>query len=47
MQGHRQTFDLDKRGGIDIKELEQLYFTVIQWITAFNISDKGEKGSLT
>ena len=39
-------FDLDKRGGIDIKEFEQLYFTVKQWVTAFNMSDKGEKGYL-
>ena len=34
-------FDLDKRGGIDIKEFEQLYFTVKQGCNTFQYERQG------
>lgn len=33
-------FDLDKNGGIDVREFEQLYFYIKQWINAFNACDR-------
>ncbi|KAJ8936051.1 hypothetical protein NQ314_012516 [Rhamnusium bicolor] len=37
-------FDLDKNGGLDIKEFETLYFYVKQWLVAFNTYDRDDSG---
>jgi len=39
-------FDLDKNGGLDIKEFETLYYYIRQWITAFNTYDRDKSGFL-
>lgn len=39
-------FDLDKNGGIDVREFEQLYFYVKQWVNAFNAYDRERSGFL-
>ncbi|KAL1492120.1 hypothetical protein ABEB36_012610 [Hypothenemus hampei] len=39
-------FDLDKNGGLDIKEFETLYYYIRQWITAFNNYDIDKCGFL-
>ncbi|XP_018331045.1 peflin-like [Agrilus planipennis] len=40
-------FDLDKAGGLDIKEFEVLYFCVKQWVGAFNAYDRDKTGFLS
>lgn len=40
-------FDLDKNGGLDVKEFEQLYYYVKQWVNAFNTYDRDRSGFLT
>ncbi|CAG9860497.1 unnamed protein product [Phyllotreta striolata] len=40
-------FDLDKSGGVDIKEFETLYYYIKIWLKAFNNFDKDGKGFLT
>ncbi|CAG9769419.1 unnamed protein product [Ceutorhynchus assimilis] len=39
-------FDLDKNGGLDIKEFESLYYYIRQWVTAFNTFDRAKSGYL-
>ncbi|XP_017776648.1 PREDICTED: peflin-like [Nicrophorus vespilloides] len=39
-------FDLDKRGGLDIKEFEQLYYFIKQWVSAFHSFDYQRSGFL-
>ncbi|XP_057672091.1 peflin-like isoform X1 [Diorhabda carinulata] len=39
-------FDLDKNGGLDIKEFETLYYHIKLWINAFNTYDKASSGFL-
>lgn len=39
-------FDLDKNGGLDVKEFEQLYMCVKQWVNAFNAYDRERTGFL-
>lgn len=39
-------FDLDKNGGLDVKEFEQLYTCVKQWVNAFNAYDRDKSGFL-
>ncbi|KAK4883068.1 hypothetical protein RN001_006387 [Aquatica leii] len=39
-------FDLDKNGGLDVPEFEQLYSYVKEWVTAFNAVDRGRTGFL-
>lgn len=39
-------FDLDKRGGLDVKEFEELYFYVRRWVEAFNAYDADRSGFL-
>ncbi|XP_050293615.1 peflin-like isoform X1 [Anthonomus grandis grandis] len=39
-------FDLDKNGGLDIKEFESLYYYIRQWLTAFNTYDRDQSGFL-
>ncbi|KAJ8933705.1 hypothetical protein NQ318_017069 [Aromia moschata] len=39
-------FDLDKNGGLDIKEFETLYHYIKQWLVAFNTYDRDESGFL-
>lgn len=39
-------FDLDRNGGLDIKEFESLYYYIRQWITAFNTYDRDKSGFL-
>lgn len=39
-------FDLDKRGGLDLKEFEQLYYYVKQWVSAFHAFDYQRTGYL-
>ncbi|XP_022913214.1 sorcin-like [Onthophagus taurus] len=39
-------FDLDKNGGIDIREFEQLYSSVKKWVSAFNTCDRSRCGFL-
>lgn len=39
-------FDLDRNGGIDIKEFETLYYYIKIWLKAFNNFDKEGKGFL-
>lgn len=40
-------FDLDRNGGLDVREFEQLYFYVKQWVNAFNTYDRDRCGFLT
>ncbi|KAK9747262.1 hypothetical protein QE152_g5456 [Popillia japonica] len=40
-------FDLDKNGGVDIREFEQIYTCVKQWVTAFNTCDRSRSGFLS
>lgn len=40
-------FDLDRNGGLDVKEFEQLYFYVKQWVNSFNTYDRERSGFLT
>lgn len=39
-------FDLDKNGGLDIKEFETLYYYIKQWLHAFNTFDRDGTGFL-
>ncbi|CAH0559221.1 unnamed protein product [Brassicogethes aeneus] len=39
-------FDLDKQGGLDIKEFESLYFHIKQWLSSFNSYDRDRSGYL-
>ncbi|VEN44964.1 unnamed protein product [Callosobruchus maculatus] len=39
-------FDLDKNGGLDIKEFETLYHYIKQWLHAFNAYDMDQSGFL-
>nr|AEE63517.1 unknown [Dendroctonus ponderosae] len=39
-------FDLDRNGGLDIKEFESLYYYIRQWMTAFNTYDRDKSGFL-
>ncbi|XP_019870231.1 peflin-like isoform X2 [Aethina tumida] len=39
-------FDLDKNGGLDIKEFESLYYHIKQWLNAFNSYDRDRSGFL-
>lgn len=39
-------FDLDKNGGLDVKEFETLYFYIKQWLIAFNTYDRDQSGFL-
>ncbi|CAH1183249.1 unnamed protein product [Phaedon cochleariae] len=39
-------FDLDRNGGLDIKEFESLYYHIKLWINAFNIYDRDRSGYL-
>lgn len=39
-------FDLDKKGGLDIKEFEELYTYVKRWVEAFNMYDADRSGFL-
>lgn len=39
-------FDLDKNGGLDVREFEQLYFYIKEWVNAFNAYDRGRSGFL-
>ncbi|KAJ8922017.1 hypothetical protein NQ315_008656 [Exocentrus adspersus] len=39
-------FDLDKNGGLDIREFETLYFYIKQWLSAFNTYDRDQSGFL-
>uniref|UniRef100_A0A6P7H6G3 Peflin-like isoform X1 n=1 Tax=Diabrotica virgifera virgifera TaxID=50390 RepID=A0A6P7H6G3_DIAVI len=39
-------FDLDKNGGLDIKEFETLYYHIKLWVNAFNTYDRGNSGFL-
>lgn len=39
-------FDLDKKGGLDVKEFEELYTYVKRWVEAFNMYDADRSGYL-
>lgn len=39
-------FDLDKNGGLDVREFEQLYSYVKEWVNAFNSYDRERSGFL-
>ncbi|XP_076257248.1 sorcin-like [Rhynchophorus ferrugineus] len=39
-------FDLDKNGGLDLKEFESLYYYIRQWLSAFNTYDRDKSGFL-
>lgn len=39
-------FDLDKKGGLDVKEFEELYTYVKKWVEAFNMYDADRSGFL-
>ncbi|XP_060524440.1 peflin-like [Cylas formicarius] len=39
-------FDLDKNGGLDVKEFESLYYYIKQWLNAFNSYDRDKSGYL-
>ncbi|KAG5869133.1 hypothetical protein JTB14_006711 [Gonioctena quinquepunctata] len=39
-------FDLDRNGGLDIKEFESLYYHIKLWINAFNSYDRDQSGFL-
>lgn len=39
-------FDLDKNGGLDIQEFEQLYYHIKVWVNAFNTYDRNRTGYL-
>ncbi|XP_030745255.1 peflin-like, partial [Sitophilus oryzae] len=39
-------FDLDKNGGLDVKEFESLYYYIRQWLNAFNTYDRDKSGFL-
>lgn len=39
-------FDLDKKGGLDVKEFEELYTYVKRWVEAFNMYDADRSGFL-
>lgn len=39
-------FDLDKNGGLDVEEFEQLYYYVKKWVNAFNVYDRQRLGYL-
>lgn len=39
-------FDLDKNGGLNVKEFETLYYYIKQWSNAFNKYDMDKTGSL-
>lgn len=39
-------FDLDKNGGLNVREFETLYYYVKQWVSAFNKYDTDKTGFL-
>ncbi|XP_074030892.1 peflin isoform X2 [Leptinotarsa decemlineata] len=39
-------FDLDRNGGLDIKEFETLYYHIKLWVNAFNSYDRDKSGFL-
>lgn len=39
-------FDLDKNGGLDIQEFENIYYHVKTWVNAFNQFDRNRSGFL-
>lgn len=39
-------FDLDKNGGLDIEEFENLYYHIKAWVYAFNQCDRNRTGFL-
>lgn len=40
-------FDLDRNGGLDIKEFEQLYSYIKLWVSAYHVYDRHHAGYLT